>query len=213
MPPVELPIATPINVNTASGLLLGLRLLGGDDWFAQQCEATFGPPPRMLATLFGGRLGERTLDTALACVDAGRWPDEDWPNSREPPPVEGVPWPRRAGRGEVSASAARLLRYAGNRARSRDGAAIEVLDLIAAYVLDAHGHERQLESYGFELQVLRAAFAAHEAAAAATAPPASRASCGGSSPAASSPRAIWRPCRATPASPWPMTFCHRLERR
>lgn len=152
-----------------SSLLISVRLLGYDDWFEQQCSAALGPPPQMLATLFGGRLDARMLDIARACVAAGHWPDEDWPNAAEPGPVEGVPWPRRAGRGELSASAARLLRYAGNRARSRSATAIETLDLIAAYVLDPHGHERQLESYGFDLPALRTAFAAYEAAAAAAA--------------------------------------------
>ncbi|HNE00781.1 MAG TPA: P-loop NTPase fold protein [Plasticicumulans sp.] len=145
-----------------SSLMLGVRLLGYDDWFEQQCEAALGPPPRMLATLFGGLLGERTLDTARACAASGHWPDEDWPNAAEPAPVAGVPWPRRSGRGELSASAASLLRFAGNRARTRQATALDAIDLIAAFVLDTHGHERQMESQGFELQRLRAAFAARE---------------------------------------------------
>ena len=38
-----------------------MRLLGYDDWFEQQCSAALGPPPQMLATLFGGRLDARML--------------------------------------------------------------------------------------------------------------------------------------------------------
>lgn len=150
-----------------SSLLMGLRLLGYDDWFEQQCAAALGPPARMLATLFGGRLDAGTLDIALACAAAGHWPDEDWPNAADPGPIEGIPWPRRAQRGELSASAARLLRFAGNRARSRVANTVDVPDLIAAYVLDAHGHEAQLQSAGFDLAALRTAYTVREAGLAA----------------------------------------------
>ena len=43
-----------------SSLMLGVRLLGYDDWFEQQCEAALGPPPRMLATTTPSSPGAQT---------------------------------------------------------------------------------------------------------------------------------------------------------